>query len=340
MNRLLSIARLLLLSLLFLGHADAGEKNEINMLFLGNSFTFRHNLPRLVKKVVEEGQPGVTVNTSRVVYGGQNMFKHSTYYLSQTFLEQSTITDETINDRIKQMEGFLNLKNDPQKFADYHKEVEARGTPAFSEIHKHIKKSIRDHKKLLDEDPRTKWDYIVLQSWQDVHPSLDAGYAKYAQKFAEVARKQGTKVILYITAPKIQNSTPVTEPQLQERVDLEVKLAAALAKQIDADAVVPVPLAINMIQQGGTGLTFCYVNDGHPNQYCAFLTSNMFYAALFKKSSEGFRYNTVTETNPKGQGEGKDPDGGNAAVVFDTKTKTYLQKMAFDAVAAFDQKLK
>jgi len=337
MNRLLSMTGALILSLLISGPAVAGEKNEINILFLGNSFTFRHELPDLVKTVVEEGQPGLTVNARRITYGGQNMFKHYTYYFSESFLEQSTISNETIENRIRQMEGFLALKNDPPEFVDYHK----GGKPAkFSDIHKNIKGAIKNHKKLLEENPRTKWDCVVLQSWQDVDPSLDKAYAKYARKFAEAARGQGTKVILYITAPNMQNNKPVTEPQLQERVDLEVKLAVALAKEIDAYAVVPVPLAINMIQQGGTDLTFCYVNDFHPNQYTAFLTSNMFYAALFKKSPEGFKYNTVTETNPKGQGEGKDPDGGDATVEFDTETKKYLQKMAFDAVVAFDQKLR
>jgi len=62
----------------------------------------------------------------------------------------------------------------------------------------------------------------------------------------------------------------VAAPLLRERVDSEMKLAYELAGKIDASAVVPVPLAINMIQQGGTDLTLCYVNDFHPNQTRAF----------------------------------------------------------------------
>lgn len=274
----------------------------------------------------------------RVVYGGQDMFKHSTYYFTQSFIEQATVSDATIKERIRKMEGFLKLKSSPDEYRHFWKVVRAgKKALPFTHIHKNIKKAIRDHKKLLANNPKTKWDYVVLQSWQDVHPSLDEGYARYAQKLAGVARAQGARVILYITAPNIHNPKPVQEPQLQERVDREVKLAKTLARKIDASAVVPVPLAINMIQRGGTDLTFCYVNDFHPNQYTAFLTSNMFYAAFFKKSTEGFKYNSVTETNPKGKGPGKDPDGGDAKVVFDEKTKTYLQKMAYQAVMAFEK---
>ena len=79
------------------------------------------------------------------------------------------------------------------------------------------------------------------------------------------------------------------------------------------------------------------MNDFHPNQYTAFLTSNMFYAAMTKESPEGFNYNSVTETKTKTKKyEGKDPDGNDLEVVFDNETKEYLQKMAYEAVIEFD----
>ncbi len=146
-------------------------------------------------------------------------------------------------------------------------------------------------------------------------------------------------MIPYITAPNIQNAKPVSEPLLQERVDREVAAVVALAKQIKPHGVVHMPLAINRIQQGGTELTFCYVNDFHPNQVTAYLAANMFYGALFKKSTEGFGFDTVTEDNPKGKGKGKDPDGNDAKVVFSGETQTYLQKMAWQAVKTFERRV-
>ena len=170
--------------------------------------------------------------------------------------------------------------------------------------------------------------------------NVDAGYAEYAQKWAKMAQEEGIKVILYITAPHAQNAQPVREPIGVQQTQMEMETIQMLAQKIRPYAVVPVALGINKVQQNGTDVTFRYVNDGHPNQYSAFLTSNMFYAACFKQSTEGFHYNTVTETNPKGKGPGKDPDGGNAMVTFDEKTKTLLQRTAYEAVLECDSQIK
>ena len=111
-----------------------------------------------------------------------------------------------------------------------------------------------------------------------------------------------------------------------------MEIGLELVKRIKPAAVVSVPLAIKNIQTGGTDLMFRYVNDGHLNQTCAFLTSNLFYAAWTGKSPEGFTYNAVTENKVK---DGKDPDGGNLTVVFDDDTKLYLQRMAWEAAEEF-----
>ncbi len=334
---------LFLISLSFLFGGVAKAQEEINILFIGNSFTFRHNLPELVKEIFEEGHPELTVNVERVVYGGQNMFKHSTYYMSQTFIEQSTISDASIKARINEMEGFLRLTENPAEFQHFQETLQeldwinSNKVPSISSVFKNTKNAIKKHKKLRNDNPRKKWDYVVLQGWQDVHESLDEGYAYGAKKLLPTIEEQGAKVILYHTAPNVQNSEPVTAPLFQERVDYELAAVKNLAETIGAFAVVPVPQAINMIQQGGTDYTFCYVNDFHPNQRTAFLTANMFYTAFFNESTEGFSFNTVTETNDKGKGKDKDPDGGDATVVFGEDEKTYLQEMANNAVIRFNQ---
>ena len=58
--------------LLVLATVGAVEAKEINILFMGNSFTLRHDLPRLVKQVFEEGQPGLTVNVEQITYGAED----------------------------------------------------------------------------------------------------------------------------------------------------------------------------------------------------------------------------------------------------------------------------
>ena len=102
--------------------------------------------------------------------------------------------------------------------------------------------------------------------------------------------------------------------------------------------MIPVPLAIKNIQTGdadnpGTDLVFRYHNDGHPNQTCAFLVANLFYAAMTGKNPESLSFNSVTENKLK---KGKDPDGGEPTVVFEEEVKAYLQRMAHKAVLEFN----
>ncbi|MDF1826438.1 MAG: hypothetical protein P1U68_17470 [Verrucomicrobiales bacterium] len=314
--------------------SEAGFSKDINILFLGNSYTNRHDIPDLVEAVLEEGDPETDVHVSRVIYGGQNMFKHSTYYFSQSFLEQSTITNEEIESRIAKMKGFLESKKAPDEEEwNTHWASLGKSKVSFADIHSHIKKAILNHEALLSDNPKTKWDYVVLQSWRDTTLEPDQGYAKYAAKLADIAREQGTGVILYLTSPETQNITPVTEAYQPESAERDLKVALTLAKTLEPKAVVPVPLAIRNIQEGGTRLAFRYRNDGHPNQTCAYLVANLFYAAFTGKSPEGLAFDTVTENKEK---EGKDPDGGELTVVFKGKTKRYLQRMAFEAVQEFE----
>ena len=200
----------------------------------------------------------------------------------------------------------------------------------FAKIHSHIARAIKNHEALLQDNPKTKSDYVVLQSWRDV--SNQPNQAFYATKLAEIAKAQGADVILYMTSPETQNEDPVAEPYNVASAD----------RDTDGVETKGGTWAIKNIQTGdadkpGTDLVFRYHNDGHPNQTCAFLVANLFYAAITGKSPEGLTFNSVTENKLK---NGKDPDGGEPTVVFDNKEKTYLQRMAYEAVLEFNGKTK
>ncbi len=314
---------------------QAQEQENINILFIGNSFTFRHDLNLLVEELVHEGKPNINIYTERVVSGGQSLFQHTEYYFSQSFIEQSTITNEEIQRRIDIMIDLAQLTEVPAEFTHFWEDIRKQTAKDFPV--KNIEAAIRRHETLLANNPRTKWDYVVLQTWEDEYPDMNDGYAKYAKQLGELAREQGAKVIFYWTAPDFQNQEPVSEPVNQAMFEEHKNTMLQLALEFKPYAVVPVPIGINTIQQGGTDLKFRYTNDFHPNQYTAYLTSNMFYAAIFKESTLGFAFNTVTETNPKGMGEGKDPDGNDALVIFEKTEKSYLQKIAFNAFKDFDK---
>ena len=314
-----------------------GFGQEINILFMGNSFTFRHDLPKLVKQVFEEGQPDLTVNVEQIIYGGQDLFRHHDLYFSETAVRLNSITIPEIEEKTTVIESMLAAEEPPAFYNAYYERAGLQLKP-WSHLRKQLMSAVEIQKMLsqrIENDERVKWDYLVLQSWLDVVADVDAGYGEYAQKWARLAEQEGIKVILYITAPHAQNKEPVTEPIGLERTEVEMKTIQLLSERIKPHAVVPVGLGIKNIQQNGTDLKFRYVNDAHPNQYSAFLAANMFYASFFKESTEGFAFNTVVENKSKGKGTGKDPDGGEAKVVFEDSIKTLLQKAAYDAVMEF-----
>ena len=119
---------------------------DVHMLFIGNSYTNRHNQPDLVERVLEEGDPATDYKMSRVIYGGQNMFKHSTYYFSQTFIEQATISDDEIRTRIARMQSLLNSDSAPDP-AEWNEHWAAlgltEGQMKFVDIHRHIRAAIK-----------------------------------------------------------------------------------------------------------------------------------------------------------------------------------------------------
>lgn len=325
-------------SLTFLFALPQLKAEEINILFLGNSFTFRHDLKELVKEVFEEGQTGLRVNVEFTGYGGQDMFRHHDLYFSETIVRLNSISIEEVEAKMAMIQSFKDSEQAPAFYENYWNETGLRPVDWFnSNLQNSLDTALVRQQAIINRitnNNRRKWDYVVLQSWQDIVSDIDKGYGKYAQLFAQLAEEEGAKVILYLTAPHAQNEAAVSGPIQPEKTAMELNAIAQLVKKIGPYAVVPVALAINNIQEGGTDLTFRYVNDFHPNQTTAFLTANMFYAAFFKESPEGFSFNTVTET--KLDVNGKDPDGGEATVVFDEEQKTYLQKAAYEAVMEFD----
>ena len=106
-----------------LSHLENAKKNngaaqpkEINILFVGNSFTYRHDLSKLVKQVFEEGQPNLKVNVEQVIYGGQDLFRHHDLYFSQTALRMNSITIPEIEENIAVIESMLTMEKPPAFF--------------------------------------------------------------------------------------------------------------------------------------------------------------------------------------------------------------------------------
>jgi hypothetical protein len=327
-----------------------------SFLFIGNSFTFRHELKDIFQELAREGQPGTACVTERITYGGRDMFRHFALFRSQDLLRIQSLSNDDLRKSAGEMEAFANSKSEPAFYTEYWKNFDsaalktwedeatksARAKPArkgtrWEGDRPSIKSAISNHETWIANRKNypPAWNYVVLQSWQDVSANPETGYVKYATKFAEIARQQNTKVILYITAPYSQNKTPVTEPIEKERALRELHIAADLAKSTGA-LVVPVPLAVYLLQKNGADLALRYHNDGHPNQCGAYLTACLFYAAVFHRSPEGLPLSQVVETKiVDGKKPDRDPDGNPLKRVFTDSERTLLQRTAWEATEAF-----
>ncbi|MHB1078838.1 MAG: hypothetical protein ACYC67_05505 [Prosthecobacter sp.] len=296
----------------------AGEAKTLNVLFIGNSFTARHNLSTVVKAMAEAGNPGLTFNRTDVIYGGRTLKDHWRLG-TQNIVKQSTLTEAEEKATIAALEK--TLAADPKD--------------------KYAQSALARHRELLPkiEANRQPWDIIVLQSYRDDIEGNPTPYAEYAPKFAELAKAQGARVILYETSPVTQNDKPLTTAPNPAPVLAKERAIASLAKKIDA-SVAPMALVALRCQTQRPDLTLRFVNDAHLNQTMAYLTACTLYAALFNQSPVGLPIDSITDTRSF-EGERndrtKDRDGNPITRKFSDKDRADLQRIAWEGWSEFQK---
>lgn len=286
----------------------AEEKRELKVLFIGNSYTARHNLAETVKKMAEAGQPGLTFSQTQVIYGGRRPVDHWNLF-TQNVVNQYKVTAEEIEASIAELEKIE--EKDPLK--------------------KYAKSAIGNQRELLKnlEKRRVKWDVVILQSYRDDLEGAESLYMEYAPKFAELAKAQGARVILYETTPNTQNAEALTEAPDAAPILEKEKAIAALADEIGAE-VAPMSMIALVCQQERPDLTLRFVNDAHLNQTLSYLTGLAIYAALFDESPVGLPIDSVTDIRYwEGTDKTKDRDGDPITREFSEKDRKELQEIAW-----------
>jgi hypothetical protein len=344
--------------------AGADAKKTLSLLFIGNSFTMRHELPTLFASLAQEGAPGSSVQTETVGYGGRNLFQHWECYRSYNRLNLSGRSESDIESEIRELTSLGKTKEKPAFYAAFWKELSENAFYRKFAIktkndweadRRLLRQAVARNQSWLSQKataPAHEFDFVVLQSWLDLADDPSTGYFKYAAKFSDVAKTAGAIPVLYLTAPYAQNQTPVTKAVARDQAVGECRAALAFSKTIGA-IVVPVPLAITLAQESAEPvartLTFRYKNDMHPNNTMAYLTACTFYAAVFGKSPEGLFFNKAAENksqdihggpvraNAKNKALSSlaNPDGGPLETVFTDEERLFLQRTAWKAVEAF-----
>ena len=291
--------------------ADTAAGKSLNVLFIGNSFTARHNLSQIVKTMAEAGQPGLKFEVTTVIYGGRTLKDHWRLG-TQNFVKLASLTAAEEQATIQSLRAAA--KDTKDKYA-------AGALKRHEELAKTLDRS------------RRKWDIVVLQSYRDDLPG-ETPYVEYAPKFAELIRAQGGRVVLYETSPQTQNEKALTAPPDAAPVLAKERIIAAMAKRISA-TVVPMAMVALHCQTTRPDLTLRFVNDAHLNQTMAYLTACTFYGALFDRSPEGLPLDKVTDTRSSDKHRDQDRDGQPITRVFSAKDRADLQRIAWEGLKKF-----
>ncbi|MCK5801964.1 MAG: hypothetical protein KAI66_03990 [Lentisphaeria bacterium] len=296
--------------------AQAEKAKTLQVLFIGNSYTARHNLAKVVKAMAEEGNPGLRFAITSVIYGGRRLVDHWRLGTAN-YVRLSELTMDEENATIAALTEML--KKDPKD--------------------KYAKTALNRHRRLarsLGQQPHPKWDIVVLQSYRDDAKGDASLYVEYAPKFAELIKAQGARVVLYETTPRTQNAKPLTSAPKAEPILAKARIIAKLAKSIDA-SVVPMSLVAHRCQTERPDLTLRFINDAHLNQTMAYLTACTFYATLFERSPEGLALDAVTDIRFLAKDKrDKDRDGEPIKRVFSGKDRADLQRIAWEGFKQFE----
>ena len=300
-----------------------GKANTLNVLFIGNSYTARHNLAQVVKAMAEASDPDLEFRPTAIIYGGRTLRDHWRLG-TQHILTRHQIRSDQVEATITELESAD--KKDPDfKYA-------AAGLKRMRELYQQID---------IGSLERGKWDLVVLQSYRDDLQGAESLYMKFAPKFAELAIDQGAKVLLYETTPTTQNQFPIAQHQDATPVIEKSKHIAKLADEINA-LVAPMSYVGLQCQIGNPELTLRFENDAHLNQTMAYLTACTIYAAIFDRSPEGLPIDAITDIRylNNDRKTGKDRDGLPIKRTFTKKEQAFLQSTAWSALQTYNVKFR
>lgn len=322
-------AIILTLSLLLSSDAFAFEKENttkknttLEVLFIGNSYTARHNLADVVQSLAEEGQPGLKFNYTKVIYGGRRLVDHWRLG-TKSYVDRYKITAEEEAAVVADLEA--QVKKDPKD--------------------KYAKLALRNHKSLLKQlktspetFPRKKFDIIVLQSYRDDLNGDESLYYQYVPRYVKLAKAQGARVVLYVTTPKTQNAKALTSPPDVAPVIKKTHATAKLANS-EGVKVAPMALAVLRCQEQRPDMTHRFINDAHLNQRLSYMTACTLYAAIFDSSPVGLKLNSVTDIRyfeNKKENKDRDRDGKPITMTFNDSDRAFLQRIVWETYQEFE----
>lgn len=292
----------------------------LRVLFIGNSYTARHNLAQVVKQLAEAADSELKFEPTQIIYGGRTLRDHWRLG-SQLFVQAAKVNADQVKGNIEALR--LEIERGAEdKYAK----------PALKRL-QDLLVTINSGK--LDRSP---WDWVVLQSYRDDLEGDKSLYMQFAPRFAELAREQGAQVLLYETTPTTQNAYAIAQYPDSSPVTNKAKSIGRLADQLNAK-VAPMCYVGLKCQLGKPEITLRFINDAHLNKTMAYLTACTIYSAMFDRSASGLQVDSVTDIRfwNNDRKTGKDRDEKPITKVFSTEERSYLQETAWEALNEFNK---
>ncbi|MCS3868983.1 hypothetical protein J3D55_001899 [Chryseobacterium ginsenosidimutans] len=240
------------------------KADEINVLFIGNSLTYFHDMPQTVQKMVDETNPNIKIEQS--TFPGQSLSGH----LSEIITSR---TEDGINTRQKEAGEITETeKKILEKKWDFI--ILQTGTvdvliPENRELK--VNKAIADIKKLVS-NPECK--FILFNTW--------ASKNTYPQQYCY------PNYFIDESIQKDQCCSPVIK-SLENEVEIINEAYQLIAKEN------------NLIKSDNGSKVFevltkhpeieLYEDEIHPNKYGSFLNACIFYQILTDKKASNLKYN-------------------------------------------------
>ena len=301
------------------GKSASAKRRTMEVLFIGNSYTARHNLASIVKRFAEAADPQLDFKPTQVIYGGRTLKDHWRLG-SQHIVSRDRTTAAEVKETIDQLEAAA--KDPKDKYA-----------PAGLKRMRGVLKEIE-----TGSFERGKWDLVVFQSYRDDLQGDESLYMQYAPRFVALAKEQGAKSLLYETTPTTQNQFPMAQYSDSTPVIKKAESIAKLAKTTES-LVAPMSFVGLQCQLADPAVTLRFVNDAHLNQEMAYLTACTIFAAIFDRSPEGLPIDSVTDIRywQNDRKTGKDRDEKPITRHFDKQRREFFQKTAWQALQKFKQ---
>ena len=155
--------------------------------------------------------------------------------------------------------------------------------------------------QMLDAE---KWDVVVMQghSLGPISPGTDVAFQAAARDYASRIRARGARPVFFMTWAY------TGKPEMTRQLD---DAYTAIAKELDAE-LVPVGRAFQLVTDARPDIALRIADARHPTLAGSYLAACMFFAAF----------------------HGKSPEGLNYTAGLDDEVAAYLQRTAWQVVAA------